>query len=217
MSEATHIRGLKVLDKRTGQRVVIEFTNGETLEVDPEIVVANRLKTGDALSPEAIERLRLEDEALRARRKLVGYLSLRVKSVADARLYLEKAGFGERAISAAVDSALERDLLDDRRFAERYVRTQLKTSTHGPLRLLADLTAHGIDSSLAEEILAPQFDLDWQRETAESRARKRLGKQRFDEDMDRVDVVKKLYDYLQRQGFAHEVALDVADRVVKGK
>jgi regulatory protein len=196
---------------------VIEFDDGESIEVDPEIIVAGRLKTGMTLAPEAIEQMRHEDDTLQARRKLIGYLSLRVKSVADARLYLQKSGFGESAIEAAIEIALERGLLDDRRFAERFVQTQLKTSSHGPWRLLADLVAHGIDQSIAEDVLAPQFDLEWQREAAAAVARKKLGKQRPNEEMDRVDVIKKLYDYLQRQGYQHEVALEVADRVVKGR
>ena len=212
MSYELRISQLRVVSKRSGQRVVVELDDGKALEIDPEIAVRRGLKPGVPISDELVERLRCEDESLRARRRLTRYLTLRVKSVADARLYLEKARFSQAAIGAAIEAAIERDLLDDRRFAERYVRTKIKTSPIGPLRLLADLLAHGIAPSLAEEVLAPQFDPKWQRETAELLASKRRKRKRASDDKAER---KRFGDWLRQRGFEDEVAREVAERATR--
>jgi len=212
MEDDRHIARLRVIARRSATRVVVELDDNQALEIDPDIAVGHGLKTGAPISDELVERLRYEDELLRARRRLTRYLALRVKSVADARLYLEKAGFAEAVVAAAIDDAIERDLLDDRRFAERYVRTKLKTSPVGPLRLLADLLSHGIAPALAEEVLQPQFDLTWQREAAEALAlKRRKRKPASDENAER----KRLFDWLRQRGFENEVARGVAERVVQ--
>lgn len=208
MNVERHIVQLRVIRKRSGQRVVAELNDGETIEVDPEVVVRHSLKTGAPVNEEMIEQLEQEDELLRARRRLTGYLALRVKSVADARLYLEKGGFSEAAVAAAIEDATERDLLDDRRFAERYVRSRLKTTTLGPLRLLAELSSHGIEPSLAEEVVRPQFNRDWQLRVAQTLARKRTRNTRSESE---EDEVKSLYHWLKLRGFEDDIARAVAE------
>ena len=212
MTPDRQITQLRVEKKRSGPRVIVEFDRGEGLELDPEIVVRSALKTGATVSAERVEALCREDEVLRARRRLTAYLALRVKSVADARLYLEKASFSESAIGAALADAGERGLLDDRRFAERYVRTKLKTSAVGPLRLLGELISHGIEPSLAKQVVQPQFELDRQREAAASLARKQLRKKTSEDDESNA---KRIYDFLRRRGFEDEVAREVSERAVR--
>jgi len=212
MTPDRQITQLRVEKKRSGPRVIVEFDRGEGLELDPEIVVRSALKTGATVSAERVEALCREDEVLRARRRLTAYLALRVKSVADARLYLEKAGFSESAIGAALADAGERGLLDDRRFAERYVRTKLKTSALGPLRLLGELISHGIEPSLAKQVVQPQFKLDRQREAAASLARKQLRKKTSEDDESNA---KRIHDFLRRRGFEDEVAREVSERAVR--
>jgi regulatory protein len=210
MTQERRILNLNVKKTRMGTRVIVAFDRGDPIELDPEIVTSHRLRRDMAVDDALLETLGAEDERLRARRRLTRYLSLRVKSVAEARAYLEKAGFGEAVVESTIEDALQRELLDDRRFAERFIRTRLKTSPHGPLRLLVDLKAHGIDEKLAEDVLASQFDRDWQLETAEAVARKRMRRVR---DKDARAAEKRLYDWLMRRGFDGDVAREVARRV----
>ena len=209
MTGEKHIVQLRVVRKRTGQRIAVEMDSGATFEIAPEIVVSRGIKTGAALRDEDIEQLLREDERIRAQQRLTGYLALRVKSVADARSYLERAGFGEAAVTAAIAHAIERDLLDDRRFCERYVRTKMKAATAGPLRLVAELVTHGIEPSLAESVVETEFDRDRQIAIAEKIAAKRLGKGFGNSDKDEVEVV---YDLLMQRGFDDDVAAEVAER-----
>lgn len=213
MTAEAHIARLRVVKKRAGQRVVVELDNGEKLELDPEIVVGHGLKAGMPIPAERVADLCREDECHRARRRLIGYLALRVKSIADARSYLEKAGFGDEAIHDAIDHAIERDFLNDRCFAERLVRTRLKTSTVGPLRLLADLLSHGIDTAMAEEVLRPQFDPEWQRREAEKLAAKQTAAKPDTGPKRR----NKIFDMLQRRGFEAEIAREVAARSTRDR
>jgi len=212
MTSEKHITQLRVVNKRGSRRVVVETDDGAVVELDPEIVVRHGIKSGAAVSDQEIETWQREDELLRARQRLTNYLALRVKSVADARLYLEKTGFSEAAVASAVAHAVERDLLDDRRFAERYMRTKIKTATVGPLRLVGELVSHGIEPSLAEQVVESEYGHDRQVETATKIATKRVKKGFGNTDKDKVAAV---HDLLTRRGFDDDVACKVAERATR--
>jgi regulatory protein len=212
MTSEKQITQMRVVNKRGSRRVVVETDDGAVVEVDPEIVVRHGIKSGAAVSDQEIETWQREDELLRARQRLTNYLALRVKSVADARLYLEKTGFSEVAVASAVARAVERDLLDDRRFAERYVRTKIKMATVGPLRLVGELVSHGIEPSLAEHVVESEYGHDRQVEVAARIAAKRVKKGFGNTDKNEVVVV---YDLLLQRGFDEEVAAEVAERATR--
>ncbi|MCX8036077.1 MAG: RecX family transcriptional regulator [Candidatus Sumerlaeia bacterium] len=204
---------LRVIRKRGRHRVCVELSSGESIEVAPEAAVGRHLKSGDELRAEEIETLRAEDETLRARQRLAQYLALRVKSVANARLYLEKAGFSERAINTALSDALANGLLDDHRFALRYVRTKRKVGGVGPLRLVHELIAHGVEPSLAEEIVRQELGSDQEQRAADVLARKLA--QKFAHAGETADAVRRICDSLRRRGFNDDIAYAAAERAVK--
>ncbi len=206
---------LRVMRKRGCQRVRVELGSGDSIEVAPEIAVGWQLKSGDELREQTVQALLAEDEALRARQRLARYLALRIKSVADARLHLEKARFSESAINSALADALAHGLLDDRRFAVRYVRTKRKIGGVGPLRLVHELTAQGIAPSLAEEIVQQELDLDQQRRAADALARKLARKTAGAGEAE--DIVRRICDSLRRRGFEDDIAYAAAECAVKNR
>ena len=66
----------------------------------------------------------------------------------ELRRKLGRRGYDEAEVDAAVARLVELRYLDDRLFAEGHVRR--RSATRGPLALSAELTARGIDRSLAD-------------------------------------------------------------------
>ncbi len=200
------ITGFKV-GKRKTDLVEVELDDGSALPLDPEIVVRFQLKTGLELSTDLLETLRKEDEKLRARRRLVRYLSVRKKTIREARRYLEKAGFTEQAVEHAVQAAVSLGLLDDRVFAAAYVRTSQKLAKKGPRALEHELMARGVDPAEASDVVERHCPPEQQHELARAAAQKRLAS--LEKEPQLGMRRRKLFEFLLRRGFDADMAQEV--------
>src|SRR5579872_5741786 len=66
---------------------------------------------------------------------------------------LRDRGFAPEAIRESVAECERRGYLDDRTFAQLYVKSILERKPLGPMRLLRDLLRQGVDQSVAREVL----------------------------------------------------------------
>jgi regulatory protein len=89
----------------------------------------------------------------------------------SAELARELAGRGYAAdiIQATIDELVEDRYVDDRRYAESYVRSHAQRG-QGPRRLRQDMAAAGLDEGLIEEALAA--GPDWKQLARDIRERK---------------------------------------------
>lgn len=198
---------LKYIRRRSTDEIHVVLDDASTVALDAELAVRFQLKSGMELLPETLETLQNEQNRLQARRRLVKYLSVRKKSVREARVYLERLGFDENAVEHALDGVRELGLLDDARYAESYVRTQEKTSRKGPLAIRQELLTRGVDKSTARESTAHLDSPETQRERACEAARRKLASTGRDKDPRKARL--KLYSYLLRQGYEAAVASEI--------
>lgn len=204
--EAVKIAGFKV-GKRKTDLIQVEFDDGSVLPLDPEIIVRFQLKVGQALSDDLAQTLRREDEKLRARRRLVRYLSVRKKTIREARRYLESAGFSDQAVEHAVQAAISLGLLDDQSFAVAYVRTSQKVAKKGPRALEHELTARGVDAAQASYAVDEHYPPERQRELARAAAQKRLAS--LEKERRQAVRQRKLFEFLLRRGFASDMCQEI--------
>lgn len=78
-------------------------------------------------------------------------LARRAHSRAEVRRKLGRRGYAEEEVESAVTRLGELGYLDDRAFAEGYVRR--RSPARGPLALSAELAARGVDRRLADAAL----------------------------------------------------------------
>jgi regulatory protein len=76
---------------------------------------------------------------------------------------LEQRGHGTACVKAAAAYLVEMEIVDDRRFAERWIQSRLYRSTDSPLRLINGLCQRGINRDTAGE--ACKSALGFERET----------------------------------------------------
>jgi len=105
---------------------------------------------------------------------------------------LRDRGFAPEAIEAAVSRCEAKRYIDDRTFAELYVKSVLERKPVGPMRLLRDLLRYGIDQSVARTAIA-QIDDD-----EEQRIERALRKLEAMRPQDRFDQLAKR---LERMGY----------------
>jgi regulatory protein len=132
---------------------------------------------------------RNKSPALAAAVRLLSYKRLTKSQLAQK---LRDRGYDPEAIETAVATCEERRYIDDRTYAQLYVKSVLDRKPIGRMRLLHDLLRHGIDGDLAREVLDGFTDDD------EERIDRALAKL---EAMRPQDRYEQLGRRLERQGF----------------
>jgi regulatory protein len=77
-------------------------------------------------------------------------LTRRMHTVREIEKGLSRRGWSPETIQGVLDSLGALGYLDDAKFAEVWVTTRSERRLHGPLRLLADLRARGVEDEAAE-------------------------------------------------------------------
>ncbi len=86
------------------------------------------------------------DEALR-------FLGSRARTIREIEHHLDRCEFGEVEIYDTVERLKELNLLDDKAYAEEYVRTRLNTKPVSRAHLRMQLVAHEIEQNAMENAL----------------------------------------------------------------
>lgn len=101
----------------------------------------------------------------------LSYLTARDRTVREMQRHLDQKEYGEADVDAVIERLIELGLLNDRRYAEQFVATRLKTKPLSRAHLYRQLTEHGIDAAIVSETLDALAD-DGELENALAVARK---------------------------------------------
>ena len=89
------IVSLRFEKKRGIEQFQLEFEDGSSMVLDPELAVQFRITKGRDLASEERADMEARQARLMARRRLVRHLSLRRKTAREAARYLRQLGFDE--------------------------------------------------------------------------------------------------------------------------
>ncbi|GAE36400.1 recombination regulator RecX [Halalkalibacter akibai] len=123
------------------------------LSVDEDLLLKHGLKKGLELDEEKLIQLINEDEKKKAYFLAINFLSYRMRSVDEIRVYLRKKEKEEQHIDEVIKELLEKKLLDDQEFASSYVRSKQLTVLKGPMKLKQELIQKGVQESVIERAL----------------------------------------------------------------
>lgn len=138
-------------------------------------------------------RRRVRSEPTPAQRA-IGLLTRREHSRKELARKLTARGVEAADAEAAVDRLASEGWQDDARFAESLVRARV-SSGHGPIRIRAELSTHGLDREAVAAAL-DTFEGDWS-ELARDLVRRRYGAALADD----AALRRKAADFLIRRGF----------------
>jgi regulatory protein len=104
--------------------------------------------------------LRFAAECYRAERAALRLVAHSEQTVAGLKVKLEQRGHVKDCIKAAVSLLAELEIVDDRRFSERWVQSRLYRGAESPRRLINGLCRRGIDREIAREACKKALDLE---------------------------------------------------------
>jgi regulatory protein len=124
-------------------------------------------------------------------------LARREHSAVELRRKLRRRGADETAAEAVVDRLIQDGWVDDRRYAESFIRSRLAKG-FGPLRIDGELRARGVDSALVRTVVW-EVGEQW-KVRAETARRKRFS---GDPPDDRTEWARQ-FRFLEYRGFTRE-------------
>ena len=153
------------------------------------------LFVGQGLTREEFSHLKDRIDFWKARNKAVELLAIREHCTAELRVKLSKREFSEKTINYVITSLTESGLLNDRRFAEIWVRIRLRKNPEGRAMLSAGLIRKGVDRAVIQEVLDDSIDEDTLDAALKSAAEKLLRSRNMSRD--------KMMRALIRRGFVY--------------
>ena len=185
---------------RDRARLYLDGEEEPRTELALDLVVCHGLAPGDTLTGERLRALVREDEAYRARSAALNLLAHRARS---------RKEFPEPVIEETLAWLEERGYVDDRAFAESFVRDRLRLRPRGRFALARELGRKGVDREVAEAAIAAVMEAEGVEEAALARdaadawarknrsALRKAGRSKEG----RLKARRRLYGHLARRGF----------------
>ncbi len=159
------------------------------------------IREGEELCPDTYEELLREVLCPRAKESLVRLLEASDKTEAELRRRLKEKGCPPEAVETALASAKEYGYVDDRRYAENYVRSACPSKSRRQME--GFLAAKGVNRELIRECLEEaQIDEAGQ-------VRLLLEKRGFCREKADERELRRTMAFLSRRGFSYEAILDI--------
>ncbi len=128
-------------------------------------------------------------------------LERKERTVSEIRKYFSARGEDPEAIEDAVSRLSQMGLLDDSRYAQRYIDGPARHKGYGRARIYRELLARGVDGDLVQEALEECHDKE-----AEFELLVKAGRRKWEElvrsGVPEEKVCARLYAHLGRRGFS---------------
>lgn len=186
---------ITAIKKRRNHLFLIEFLNGEALELHQKTVIDEGLFVGQDLKPQEISTLNEASEYTRTLSRAVWYLERGDLSEKALRQKLSRAKFSEKAIERVVLRLSELSLINDAALAERLAERLIENNI-SERAAVQKMVAKGLDYSLAREAVKG-IDTDI---AAQIRA---VIEKKYKNKLSNPENTPKVFAALQRLGFPY--------------
>lgn len=142
-------------------------------------------------------------------------LTARARTRAELAGQLEKRGYPDDVAERVLDRLGDVGLIDDRDFAEQWVRSRRVNAGKGKRALVAELRDKGVDDEVITATLA-DVDPAAERARAERLVADKLRREKL-ADQDDAKVMRRLVGMLARRGYGQTMAFDVVKVALAGE
>jgi regulatory protein len=185
-----------------GQRSRIYLDGSYSFSLENELISAEDLKVGQALSKAEITLLSRDDKMQRCLKAAQHFLSYRARSESETRERLLKRGFEMQEIESTLAQLKQAGLLDDPAFARAWKEDRDSFKPRSRKELKSELKRKGIEAEVINQVAAEIDERGNARRLASQKARKI-------HVSDYQVFSWKLGGYLQSKGFDFSVINDV--------
>lgn len=203
--------------KKNANRYNIFLGNNDSdayaFSVDEAVLIEFHLRKGLELDEETIEAVIQKDNIYKSYTQAIHYLSYRMRSRKEVYDYLAKKEIPHQYIEEILQRLTKEKLLNDREFAEMFMRTRINTSTKGPRIIANELKEKGISNPIIAAVLE-LFTYEVQYEKVHKLMDKKMKQSKKDSFRKKL---QQLQVNLMQKGYAQEVIKAVANEFYEEK
>lgn len=195
--------------KRNLDRVNIYIDGEFAFGLTDDLRYKYGLSSGKEVTQEFIDDVLKAEEQNKVINHALKFLSYRQRSEKEIYDRLRKNEYDENMINNAIEYCKDQGYINDKDFAETFIRDKININRLGSQRIKYELMGKGISRDIIDKVLVPDYDeeLDMAMELAE----KKMYSYRND---DRNAIYRKLGGYLQRRGYSFDIVRKVLDQVL---
>ncbi|MCL2540289.1 MAG: RecX family transcriptional regulator [Firmicutes bacterium] len=138
--------------KKNKQRTSVYLDGSFVCGLQTLTVMQHKLKLGQEITLEELERIQLESDAGTAFERAIGILSSRLKTEREIKNYLLGKGYLTPVVNSVIDKLKEYKYINDETYTESFVRTY--SSGSGKRKLSYDLLHKGVSKETIDAALA---------------------------------------------------------------
>lgn len=196
--------------KNSSDRVNIYLDGNFAFGISIEILYKYSLEKDTEIDEEYIENVLKAEEKNEAINYALNFLNFKWRTEKEIRDKMLLKGYDEEIIQETISYLKEQKLIDDRRFAEGFVKDKINFNKLGKYRLKNELYNKGISGDIIDEVLSENCDDELER--AMELGRKKLPSYKND---DKNAIYRKLGGFLQRKGYSYDCISKVMRELLK--
>ncbi|MBU5257031.1 regulatory protein RecX [Tissierella praeacuta] len=196
--------------QRNKNRVNIYVDNIFSIGIDEELRYKYKLEIGMEVNDAFIKEVLEAEERNKVLNHALNLLSYRQRSENEIYTALKRKGFEDSHIEYAMNYCRENRYLDDKDFAQSFIKDKTNLNKLGPKRIRYELILKGISKDIIDELLI--VDYEEQYEIAMEIALKKLKSYKND---DYNSIYRKLSGFLQRKGYSYDIISKVVKDILK--
>lgn len=133
----------KIKKLKNGQYEIL-FSTGEKIVTYDEVILQNQLLNGSCLDASICNKIEQENAYYKNYKKLLKYVSTRVRSEKEINLYLDKLLFTEKEKKQAIASLKKLGFYSDAMFCKAFIADKMYLTSFGPNKIKEELLKYGV-------------------------------------------------------------------------
>lgn len=196
--------------QKNKNRVNIYVDDLFAIGIEEELRFKYKLEIGMEVDDDFIKKVVGAEEQNKVTNKALNLLSYRQRSEKEIYTALKRKDCEEVYIYKAMEYCRMQGYLDDRAFAESFIRDKLNLNKLGIERIKYELMSKGVSRDIIDDVLV--VDKDDQFEAALDLAQRKLPSYKND---DKNGIYRKLSGFLQRKGYTFDIISKVMKETLK--
>jgi len=157
MEKNQKITDIQVNNKNLKRRFIYFDDNDSVIEVSDIILAELDLYVGKYVNEKIFYKIKQKELLLKAKKDAIRYLSYRARSEWEIYKKLKNKKYPNNIIKDTVNWLKEKQLINDRAFANSLVKDRINKKPLGKLKLREELYKKGIDKEIAENAINSFF------------------------------------------------------------
>jgi len=184
-------------------RIILD--NGVITDIYEDVIVKNNLLYKKEIDLDLLNKIEEENNYEEAYNISLKYISVRLRSINEIRVYLKKKNIDEIIIDNTIERLVKNNFLNDEVFAKAFIKDKLNFTTMGKYKLINELSKLKVDSEIISKYIEEIDDDIWY-ERMEKIINKYLkSKKKYD----KKTLKNKLYIYLVNLGYDKSLVINI--------